>query len=91
MRTGRKTGLSSQDAFDDVDGQKGRVEAALAAIPEPLAVAEECLANRNQRQGKDRVDDNVQKHLGFEIETMQNSQVSTSGEISSDREHFQTV
>ena len=42
---------------------------------DPLAVTEKCLAHRAQRQGCDMVEDNVQKHLKFEADTLKNSQV----------------
>ena len=47
----------------------------LKACDEPLSVAERCLAHRAQRQGGDRVDDNVDKHLRFEVDTLKNSQI----------------
>ena len=40
-----------------------RVAAGLGATSEPLGIAEKCLANRGQRVGVDRCDDNVNKHL----------------------------
>ena len=64
-----------KDNLDDLDSQRIRVEQALEACIDPLKVSEQCLANRNQRLGADRVDDNVQKHLKLEIETLKNSQV----------------
>ncbi len=36
------------------------------------------MAHRNQRQGIDRIDDNVQKHLDMEIETLKKSQTMLS-------------
>ena len=54
---------------------------------DPLAVTEKCLAHRAQRQGCDMVEDNVQKHLKFEADTLKNSQVllkQTSMQASSD-------
>lgn len=64
-----------KSALEDAYSQRSRVEHALASCSEPLAISEKCLANRNQRQGLDRVEDNVEKHLHFEIETLKNSQV----------------
>ncbi len=64
-----------KDALEEAEEQKDRADQALASLSEPLAVAEQCLANRAQRQGVDRVDDNVQKHLNLEVETLKNSQV----------------
>ena len=64
-----------KDALDEAESERIRVEQAFGALDEPLSVSEECLAYRNQRQGTDRVDDNVQKHLNFEVDTIKNSQV----------------
>lgn len=63
-----------KDHLDELDSQHVRVEQALGSCSEPLSVAEQCLAHRNQRQGIDRCDDNVQKHLNLEIETLKKSQ-----------------
>ena len=41
-------------------------------------MVEQCLAHRNQRQGNDRIEDNVEKHLKFENDTIKNSQVLLS-------------
>jgi hypothetical protein len=42
-----------------------------AACSEPLGVSEQCLAHRTQRRGIDLCVDNVQKHLEYEIATIQ--------------------
>ena len=62
-----------KEHLDELDSQHIRVRQALAACDEPLSISEQCLAHRNQRQGIDRCDDNVQKHLGLEVETLQKS------------------
>lgn len=64
-----------EERLEDERAQCVRVESALAGCAEPLAVAEKCLAARAQRQGVDLVEDNVAKHLQFEVETLKNSQV----------------
>ncbi len=64
-----------KSAADDADSLAGRVEQALAGCAAPADAADKCLAYRAQRQGMDRVEDNVQKHLQFEAETVRNSQV----------------
>ena len=64
-----------KEVLDDVDSQRIRVESALEACTDPLNVSEKCLAYRGQRQGVDLVDDNVQRHLVFEVDTLKNSQV----------------
>ena len=40
-----------------------RVAAGLGSTSEPLSIAEKCFADRAQRVGVDRCDDNVIKHL----------------------------
>lgn len=62
-----------KEHLDELDSQHIRVRQALAACDEPLSISEQCLAHRNQRQGIDRCDDNVQKHLGLEVETLSKS------------------
>jgi tektin-1 len=64
-----------KDTLEEADEQKSRVDQALLSLQEPLAASEKCLANRAQRQGVDKVDDNVHKHLNLEVETIKNSQV----------------
>ena len=64
-----------KDVLDDVDSQKIRCDHALGSCGEPLAISEACLADRMQRQGVDKVADNVEKHLEFEVETIKNSQI----------------
>ncbi len=64
-----------KSGLDEAESQAGRVEQALAGCSAPLDAAEKCLAHRAQRQGVDRVEDNVQKHLQFEAETLRNSQI----------------
>lgn len=54
-----------------VEAQNVRLEHAIGACREPLGVTEQCLAHRNQRQGVDSCDDNVQKHLQLEAATIQ--------------------
>lgn len=64
-----------KDGLEEAESQKARVDMALGALDDPLAVGEQCLANRAQRQGVDKVEDNVQKHLYLEADTIKNSQV----------------
>ena len=63
------------DGLEEAESQKARVDMALGALDDPMAAAEQCLANRAQRQGDDKVEDNVQKHLYLEADTIKNSQV----------------
>ena len=62
-----------KEHLDELDSQHIRVRAALSACDEPLSISEQCLAHRGQRQGIDRCDDNVEKHLNLEVETLQKS------------------
>ena len=64
-----------KDGLEEAESQKARVDMALGALDDPMAAAEQCLANRAQRQGDDKVEDNVQKHLYLEADTIKNSQV----------------
>ena len=64
-----------KDGLEEAESQKARVDMALGALDDPLGAAEQCLANRAQRQGVDKVEDNVQKHLYLETDTIKNSQV----------------
>ena len=64
-----------KDGLEEAESQKARVDMALGALDDPLGAAEQCLANRAQRQGVDKVEDNVQKHLYLEADTIKNSQV----------------
>jgi hypothetical protein len=64
-----------KEHLDELDEQHIRVNQAFVACAEPLGIAESCLAHRNQRQGIDRIEDNVQKHLVMEIETLKKSQM----------------
>ncbi|XP_078486230.1 tektin-1-like [Ciona intestinalis] len=50
---------------------KTRLEKALAACEEPLAIAQTCLLNREQRVSIDLVHDNVEKELLKEVEAIQ--------------------
>jgi tektin-1 len=49
------------------------VEKAIAACSDPLSVSEQCQAHRMQRRGVDLCNDNVSKHLEYEIATIQAS------------------
>ena len=62
-----------KNALDEVDSQRIRVEKALAACTDPLSVSisEQCVAHRTQRRGVDLCNDNVTKHLEYEIATIQ--------------------
>ena len=64
-----------KDGLEEAESQKARVDMALRALDDPLAAAEQYLASRAQRQGVDKVEDNVQKHLYLEVDTIKNSQV----------------
>ena len=60
-----------KNALDGSDSQRIRVEKALAACTDPLSVSEQCVAHRTQRRGVDLCNDNVAKHLEYEIATIQ--------------------
>ncbi len=64
-----------KDGTENLDSQLDRVESALSGCTSPLEVSEQCLAFRAQRQGCDLIEDNVQKHLEFEVDTLKNSQL----------------
>ncbi len=64
-----------KDAVETCESTRVRVDQALAACSPALAAVEECLAHRGQRQGNDRIDDNVHKHLVLEADTVKNAQV----------------
>ena len=48
---------------DALSRAKGVLEKALAETENPLAIAQECLYNREKRQGIDLVHDNVEREL----------------------------
>ncbi|TRY72309.1 hypothetical protein TCAL_03139 [Tigriopus californicus] len=61
--------------LDEMDSQSIRLGQALQACDLPLKVNDQCLAFRRQRQGVDNVRDNVERHLEFELQTVQSAQV----------------
>uniref|UniRef100_H2Y543 Tektin n=1 Tax=Ciona savignyi TaxID=51511 RepID=H2Y543_CIOSA len=56
---------------DTLLNYKTRLEKALAACQEPLAISQTCLLNREQRVSIDLVHDNVEKELFKEVEAIQ--------------------
>ncbi|XP_070573315.1 tektin-1-like [Ptychodera flava] len=56
---------------DTLIAYKTRLENALEACREPLAIAQQCLVNREGRKAIDLVHDDVQKNLLKEVETIQ--------------------
>ncbi|XP_002734203.1 tektin-1-like [Saccoglossus kowalevskii] len=56
---------------DTLLAYKTRLENALDACREPLAIAQQCLVNREGRKAIDLVHDDVQKNLMKEVETIQ--------------------
>ncbi|XP_040568223.1 tektin-1 [Lepeophtheirus salmonis] len=62
-----------RDELEELECQKNRVSKGIESIIEPINVIEKCIVHRGKRQGPDLVDDNVQKHLQFELETFKNT------------------
>ncbi|XP_002732125.2 tektin-3-like [Saccoglossus kowalevskii] len=63
-----------QKEINDVAAWKQRTEHALRETEGPLAIAQECLFNREKRQGIDLVNDAVEKELLKEVDTIKRSQ-----------------
>jgi len=60
--------------INDLVAWKQRTENALKETEGPLQIAQECLFNREKRQGIDLVNDNVEKQLIKEVNTIRESQ-----------------
>jgi len=60
--------------INDLTNWKKRTEQALKETEGPLQIAQECLFNREKRQGIDLVDDAVEKELLREVDTIRRSQ-----------------
>lgn len=60
--------------IDALQRHKGVLEKALAETENPLHIAQECLYNREKRQGIDLVHDNVEKELIKEVDTIKRCQ-----------------
>lgn len=57
--------------IDNLNAFKNRVEKAIESCKEPLHIAQQCLMNRQRRQGIDLVHDDPEKELLKEVETIQ--------------------
>lgn len=60
--------------IESLNRAKGVLEKALAETENPLHIAQECLFNREKRQGIDLVHDNVEKQLISEVDTIKRCQ-----------------
>jgi len=60
--------------IESLNRAKGVLEKALAETENPLHIAQECLYNREKRQGIDLVHDNVERELIREVDTIKRCQ-----------------
>eukprot|EP00095_Tigriopus_kingsejongensis_P002765 maker-scaffold845_size89356-snap-gene-0.17 protein:Tk02765 transcript:maker-scaffold845_size89356-snap-gene-0.17-mRNA-1 annotation:"cathepsin d" len=61
--------------LEEMESQNVRVSQALSGCETPQRANEQCLAFRKQRQGVDNIKDNVERHLEFELQTVQSAEL----------------